>query len=312
MAKKSKKSHDYWRNREIEHAKSSLKDENKIKRKMATLYRDTGREIEKEVNTMLSNYADKNGLTMADVKKEVNTTDIRDYESKAKRYVKEKNFSDRANREMARYNLKMKVSRLELIMSHVDLELIALTDDMDGLIYDRVLQVGLDEVARQAGILGKSVNVNKKDIEYIAKRKFHDDDFSNRLWRNKRKLHSELEKRLTEQATKGQNPRDAARKLRREIEQSVYNSERIMITESARVQSESQIESFKEAGFEEYEYITTEGACDICLPMDGEIFKVKDAMPGKNMSPMHPFCRCSNAAHMSREQWDTGLKARGL
>src|SRR5690625_7129139 len=129
MARKSKKSRDYWRDREIEHAKSSLKDENKIKREMAALYRDTGREIEKEVNTMLSNYADKNGLTMADVKNEVNATDIRDYESKAKRYVKEKNFSKKANKEMARYNLKMKISRLELIMSHVDLELIALTED---------------------------------------------------------------------------------------------------------------------------------------------------------------------------------------
>src|SRR5690625_4884562 len=85
-----------------------------------------------------------------------------------------------------------------------------------------------------------------------------------------------------------------------------------MITESARVQSESQLESFKQAGFEEYEFITTEGACDICLPMDGEIFKVKDGMPGRNMSPMHPFCKCSNAAQMSREAWDADLKARGL
>lgn len=312
MARKNKKSRDYWRDREIEHAKSSLKDENKVKRKMAVLYRDTGREIEKEVNTMLGNYADKNGLSLADVKKEVSTTDIRDYENKAARYVKEKNFSKKANKEMAIYNLKMRVSRLELIMSHVDLELIALTDGLDELIYDQVLQVGLEEVARQAGILGESINVNKKDIEFIAKRQFHGDDFSNRLWKNKRLLHSELKKRLTEQATKGQNPRDAARKLRQEVEQSVYNSERIMITESARVQSESQLESFKQAGFEEYEFITTEGACDICLPMDGEIFRVKDGMPGKNMSPMHPFCKCSNAAHMSREAWGADLKARGL
>lgn len=282
-------SREYWREREIEHAKSALKDEAKVKRKIASLYRDTGREVEKEINTMLSNYADKSGLSLADVKKEVNAVDIRDYESKASRYVREKNFSDKANREMARYNLKMKVSRLELIMSQVDLELISLTDGVDKLIYDRVLKVGMDEVERQSGILGESINVSKKDIEYIARRKLHDDDFSNRLWKNKQKLHDELEKRLNEQMTKGQNPRVAARKLRMEIEQSVFNSERIMITESARVQTESQMESFKGAGYEEYEFITTEGACDICEPLDGEVFKVKDAAPGENMAPMHPF-----------------------
>src|SRR5699024_4788127 len=159
-------------------------------KEMKKRYRIAAKEVEKEINTQLDNYASKNGLSLADDKREVSATDIRDYEDKARKYVKEKNFSSKANKEMARYNLKMKISRLELIMSHVDLELIALTDGVDSLIYDRVLQVGLEEVARQTGILGESINVNKKDIEFIAKRQFHGDDFSNRLWKNKKQLHS--------------------------------------------------------------------------------------------------------------------------
>lgn len=289
MARTSKSSRAYWRTREVRHAKNVLKDDKKIVSEMTSLYRNTAKEIEKEVNTMLSSYAAKEGLSLADVKKKVNKTDIRDYESKAKRYVKEKNFSKRANDEMAIYNLKMKLSRFELMMHYIDLELIAMTDETDKLVYDRLLDVGLDEVERQAGILGETININKKDIEYIASRQFHNEDFSDRLWTNKRKLHDELEKRLSEQIIKGDNPRDAARKLRREIEQSVFNSERIMITESARVQSESQMMSFNDIGIEEYEFITTEGACDVCGPMDGQIFKVKDALPGDNMPPVHPL-----------------------
>jgi len=312
MARTNKNSRDYWRDREIEHAKTMLKDENKIKKKIAYLYSDTVREIEKEINTMLSNYASKNGLSMTDVKRLVNATDIRDYEAKAARYVKEKNLSDIANKEMAIYNLKMHLSRLELIMAHVNLELIALTDGVEKLIYERVLTVGLDEVKRQSGILGESINVNKKDIEYIARRQFQGDDFSNRLWKNKRVLHVELEKRLSEMIAKGQNPKVAARKLRQVIEQSKYNAERIMVTEGARVQIESQMESFKSIGYEQYEFIATESACDVCGPLDGKIFKVSEAMPGENAAPMHPWCRCSASAYMSREEWDRKLKERGL
>src|SRR5699024_9360738 len=133
-----------------------------------------------------------------------------------------------------------------------------------------------------------------------------------RIWRNKKMLHRELKDRLIEQITKGQNPRKAARIMRETIEQSVYNTERIMRTESSRVQTEVQMESFKKAGFEEYEFITTEGACEICEPLDGKIFKVKDYQPGNNASPMHPHCRCSTAAYMDSDEWNKNVKEKGL
>ena len=130
MARTSKDSRTYWREREIEHAKTMLKDDMKVVERMKELYRDTAREIEKEINTMLSNYANRNEISMAELRKLVNETDIRDFEAKAKRYVEEKNFSDQANQEMAIYNLKMRVSRLEMILRHIDLVLIALTDGL--------------------------------------------------------------------------------------------------------------------------------------------------------------------------------------
>ena len=289
-----------------------FKNENEIVKEMQKRYRIAAREVEKEINTLLDNYASKNGLSLADVKREVSATDIRDYEDKARKYVKDKNFSPKANREMSRYNLKMKISRLELLQSHIDLELIALADEMDKDMLDYLMKVGNDEVRRQAGILAESISIGFTAVEQIAKRKFHDFDFSSRIWRNKALLHRELKDRLIEQITKGQNPRKAARIMRETIEQSVYNTERIMRTESNRVQIEVQIDSFKQAGFEQYEYVTTEGACDICSPLDGKIFDIKDFRVGETAPPRHPMCRCSTAAHMDREEWDKKLKEKGL
>src|SRR5690625_2027582 len=205
---------------------------------------------------------------------------------------------------MRRYNQKRRLSRLELLHSYMALDLIVMADVVNSFIYDILKNLELNEFSRQDGILSETIRVFRKDIEYIAKRRFHNSDFSDKIWKNKRQLHSELKKRLAEQITRGQNPRVAARKLRDDVVSSVYNSERIMRTESARVQSEVQMESFKSIVFEQYEFITTEGACDICEPLDDKIFSVKDAMPGDNMSPMHPDCKCSTAAYMDREEWE--------
>jgi SPP1 gp7 family putative phage head morphogenesis protein len=312
MARTSKSSPEYWKEREVEHAKTMLTDDKKVARRISFLYRDAAREIEKEINNLLGNYGDRNELTIAEVMKRVNETDIRDFEAKAAKYVKEKDFSDIANREMAIYNLKMRVSRLELIVMHIDLELTAATDGAEKLIYERLIQVGEGELLRQAGILGEGLMLESVSVDYIARRQFHNDDFSNRLWKRKRAMHFELEKRLTENIIRGENPRVTARKFRKEVASSVFNSERLLITETARVQTEVQKESFVKSGFSEYEFIATEGACDICLPLDGQIFKVSEMMPGTNSAPMHPFCKCSTAAHMSREEWDQRLKERGL
>ncbi|HLR66765.1 MAG TPA: minor capsid protein [Virgibacillus sp.] len=300
MAKKdrrSKNSREYWREREIDHSKSMLKDENEVMKEIVRLYESAEREIEKETQYLLEKYAERNEITINEAKKKASNTDIRDYEDKAKKYVAEKDFSKKANEEMAIYNLKMQLSRLELLSMYINLELVAMTDGVEKKTTSHLLGVGERELKRQAGILGKSLRLDKEGIKYIAKRKFHDEDFSDRLWKNKNLLHNELEYRLSESLIKGQNPKKAAQKLRETIEQSVYASERILRTESARVQSEVQMESLKKAGYGKYEFIATERACKICSPMDGKVFDVKDAVPGDTLPPIHPNCRCSTVSH---------------
>ena len=79
---------------------------------------------------------------------------------------------------------------------------------------------------------------------------------------------------------------------------ATYNSQRLMITEMTRVQTEVQRLSYKNAGIDEYEFIAEPSACDICKPLDGKIFKLKDMQGGINAPNMHPNCRCSTAPYV--------------
>ena len=107
------------------------------------------------------------------------------------------------------------------------------------------------------------------------------------------------------------NARELAPKLEKTFGSSKYAAERLLRTELARVQTDAQMESFKEGGYDHYMFITVgAAACPVCTALNGKVFNVKDMAPGENAPPMHPNCRCSTAAYMDRggfEKWiDSG------
>lgn len=122
---------------------------------------------------------------------------------------------------------------------------------------------------------------------------------------------------ITTGMIQGRNPRVLARELRKTFDTSIHNSERLMQTELARVQTAAAQQSYMDNGFEEYEYLACHNrdVCVNCKALDGKIFKIDDGMPGENAPPMHPSCHCATAAHMdldSYQKWLDGYKDHGL
>ena len=120
-------------------------------------------------------------------------------------------------------------------------------------------------------------------------------------------LKAELSKLLQEGLIQGRNPRQLARHLEKLFGASKSDAERLMRTELARVQTEAQKQSFERNGFKQYEFIALGSACDICKELDGKHFDVEKMMPGTNAPPMHPNCRCSVAAWVDDEEYESWL-----
>ena len=269
-------------------------------------------EINKEINGFYSRYAKKEGITMAEAKKRVAKLDIEEYERKAEKYVKEKNFSEQANTEMRLYNLTMKVNRLEMLKARIGLEMVSGFDELQKY-YDEILtKRALDEFERQAGILGKSVTDPKKEAGVIVNASFKNATFSDRIWMYQGMLKSELDKLLQTGLIQGQNPRVLARHLKERFGVSQYNAERLMRTEMARVQTESAKRSMAENEFEEYEFMAEGPACPICRAIDGKHYKVKNMLPGTNAAPMHPNCRCAVTPYMDRKAFENWIEEKSI
>lgn len=305
-------SNTYWRDRELEWKKKRLKDEQKYADEIKEIYANMMDSVEKEIESFFVRYASKEGITMSEAKKRVSNIDIKAYQRKAKKYVKEKNFSDEANEQMRLYNLAMKVNRLELLKANIGLELVAGHDELKSYTGDKLEGAYLEEIQRNASILGDTVIDNAKTAKTVADSSFKNATFSERIWVNQDQLKNNLSVVLSNALIQGKNPREFIPLIRKKFDVSRCNAERLLRTEIARVQTQAQAESYEANGIDEYEYIacSLKDVCPLCKEMDGKTFKLKDMEIGENAPPMHPNCHCALAPYSDRgvyEKWLDGL-----
>lgn len=294
-------SQDYWRKREEKWIAQQIKDDAKQSKTIAEKYQRALDQIEKEISANWERFAGKEGVTLSEAKKMAYEMDVKAFARKAKQYVKDKDFSKTANDELRLYNVTMRVNRLELLKSQIGLELVALSDDIDKYTADTLTKTGLAEATRQAGILGETVFSGYQNfVESVAFASFNGATFSERIWGNNQALKADLDRLLVRSITQGRNPRELARELRNLFDSAKYEAERLMRTETARVQIEVQKKSYLENDVEEFEFVAEPSACGLCKPLDGKTFKVSKMQSGLNAAPIHPNCLCSTVPHVSR------------
>lgn len=304
-------SQEYWKKREESNYRKNIKNEKEYRKHIEEIYKDMLSEIQKEIDGFYARYARKEGITIADAKKKVAKVDIEAYERKAKKYVKEKNFSEQANAEMRLYNLTMRVNRLELLMANIGLEMVAGFNEMDQYFGEILTDQAISEFERQSGILGMTIHDNVKAANVIVNASFHNATFSERIWLYQDMLKNELSSLLQTGLIQGQNSRKLATHLRKRFGVSQSNAERLMITEMSRVRADVAKKSYEENGNDEYVFLALnpKGPCPICKALDGKVFKVKKMMPGTNAEPMHPRCHCATAPYWDEKLFDAYLEA---
>lgn len=300
----AKGSRTYWREREAAATKLYKENEQLVNDRVKEIYLSMYDSCIKEIEIFYQRYASRSGMTLAEAKKKVSQTDIRAYERKAKKYVEEKNFSKKANEEMALYNATMRINRMELLKANIGLEMAAQFDELNRVFDETLTERSQDELRRQAGLLGKTVQDNAKMAETIAQGSFYNATYSERLWTHQDSLKSELDRLLQQGLIAGRSPREMARTIMQRFDASRSDAERLMQTELARVQTAAQKESFERYGYDEYEFIANPKCCDVCQALDGRIFKVSRMMPGENAAPIHPNCRCSVAAYVEENTYE--------
>ncbi|NBJ71333.1 MULTISPECIES: minor capsid protein [Clostridia] len=297
----------YWEKREKDHIKREQMKDEEIAREIERIIQIALLEAEKEIRNFYSRYAGKNNLTPAEAKKAISEFDVQAFEAIAAKYVKEKNFSDKANKELYTYNTKMRISRQELLMMYLNAHLVVMADEQVKTMQEYFEEAAMSEVARQAGILGANIVITQPTLLSIVGASFHGAVWSTRIWDDMVGLREELDRIITSSIIRGAHPDKFIKDIRERFSVSTFYARRLLITEVARVQTEAQKISYQKLGDEDAEYrfiaLMDDRTTKTCKSLNGKRFKVKDMKPGVNAPPMHPFCRSSTVLDLG--DWRT-------
>ena len=301
---------EYWRMRERTQREAYLRTEDEEIAEINRIYDNMQYWAEQKVYEFYGKYAKDEGINITEAKHRVSKLDIKEYERLAEGYVKDRDFSDRANQEMRIYNATMRINRMELLKAQMGLQLVSGIDEIDKH-YEKIAEDrATQEITRMAGILGETLTDTEtaKTAKQIVNATFYNATFSERIWSHQDNLRNALAIELQKGFIAGIGSREMARNLRKQFDVSRKNAERLARTELRRIQTDVAKDSYDTNGFELYQYMAVNPrACAVCRALDGKVYKVKDMQAGLNAPPLHPNCHCTTAPYIDDEDYENWL-----
>ena len=137
------------------------------------------------------------------------------------------------------------------------------------------------------------------DVQAAIATNWAGSNYSNRIWKNTKKLAESLEEVITQGLMTGQSIRDMELALEARVVSERYKINRIIRTEVNHCCNQGTLMSYKAAGTLRYIYLATLDlrTSSICRSLDKEVFFVSKAKVGVNFPPMHPNCRSTTMAY---------------
>jgi len=295
------KTPEYWRGRSEKRLVSSEELGDSAIIQSLGIYEKALHNIEKEIQSIYSNYSKNGILQVAELKKALNPANKAEFIRKISKTAGLLNL-DPAKIYDTRYLGRL--TRLQALMEQIKLEVMAIapqTEFISTQAYTEVLQTSYRAFQgdiRKLGITPTFSTLDKGAISTILTANWFGGNYSSRIWNNTGKLALELPTILGAGLSAGESYQKTARKLRERFDVTSYEATRLIRTETNYFQNQAELQSYWDDGIEKYEYeaILDSRTSKICRHLNGRIYYVKDAMAGVNYPPMHGNCRSTTTA----------------
>ena len=329
MAKKQKTdrrrpTREYWKRRSEAYNKAVLRrGERFVAEDIYSQYRTAAADIERELAMWYQRFAENNVLTAAQAKVMLNNREMEELRWSLNDYIKNASagaLSPEWMRKVQNASAKAHISRLDAINLALQQQIEKLfggqADELDALLKDTYREGFYRtafELDKGFGVATDMSGINMGKLETVVARPWVADGltFSDRIWRNKETLVSELKNQLAQATIRGDDLPTAVKNLSDRLEVSRSNAARLVMTESAYFATKAQEDCYKELGVGQVEFVATldDRTSLECQEHDGKVIDVKDIKPGDNAPPLHCWCRSCLAPYFGDKAGRSGTRA---
>ena len=164
-----------------------------------------------------------------------------------------------------------------------------------------------------ASITGSAFDsLSDRTIQQALENRWHGANYSERVWANTHTVAKEAGRIIDAGVAAGTSVQNMTAELKDLMGVAWYAAERLIRTEVSRMHNDATLRGYKASGVEWYTWLGTLDArtCELCGALDGQHFRLSEAVTGKTLPPRHPNCRCTTIAYYPGEASGTTRIAR--
>ena len=298
------KSKGYWekrqRDREKKVYKTTIQAEKALKIEMVKAQE----EILANINNLIGKYMSETGLSYSEAQKKLNSNEYKVWRKDIEGYLKELKQYENVNLEkykkikleLETLAVRSRISRLEslVIQTNQVINKQKFEEEKEVTNYVKsVYETTFKSFQEDIGLKGANTILPLNQIERAIQYPWSGENFSERIWSNRDKLSRVLKKEITQSLIQGVNPQKLNKRIREQMGGGYKETQRLVRTELNHALNEATKIAYEEDEIEEYEFLAEidNRTSAICKELNGQIFKVKDAVVGVNYPSMHPNCR---------------------
>lgn len=299
----------------VESFLAAEKDAEYTLRQMREAYEIAEQQIADDINRILGVVISRNNMeiTPAELRKNLSKAETRTWKKTVEQYMQEIEAlgintpeGQALWMELEYLSALTRVTRLEALQMSIDanmarvaaLEESAFTTHLEDVFkddyYANMYAYYLMDVPEVNALMeAHGVAVTNTLVNTIVNEVWRGHTLSERIWKNEWNMAYRIRETTSNVLVSGASPKRVARELSKELGVAYKNSERLVLTETARIKTEADLKSYDDAGFKEVEWNATldSRTCSECGAKDKKVF-VASEMKEEQKPPLHPRCRC--------------------
>lgn len=301
----NKRTSAYWKKRfEALEAASNTYGQQTF-RQIEPVFDKAQKEIQGQIESWYGRYAKNNIITMNEARKQLSTTELKEFRWDVKDYIKygrENDLNQMWMKELENASARVHVNRLYALKVRTQQALeVAFGNEIDCIdamarkVFTEDYYHTIYEIQKGFNIGWEIGQIDSRKLETLISKPWAADgkNFSERIWGQRTQLVNELHNQLTRTCILGKAPDDAINAISKKFKTTKNQAGRLVMTEQAYFHSVAQKDAFNDLDVEEFEVVATldSHTSEICQEMDGKHFPMTDYQPGVTAPPFHVWCR---------------------
>lgn len=303
---------EYWKKRYEEEMERAMHQADGPKKDLRKYADTVMRRLEKDINDWYQRYANENGMSLADAKKQLDARELKAFNMDLEEYraiAERDELSEEHKKMLKQASARQQLDRVQELYINTVQELESWAKYQDSTISDLLSNVYESSNYRTAwmtqsmkGQYDMYAQVDHRTIQRIIDSPWAPDgkNFSARIWDNRKQLATSLQNDFIQALVAGDGTATMSEAIAKRMNTSYNNANRLVETELARVHSQAFMDCMTELDIDAVEILATldNKTSPICRRMDGKYVQCKDAKPGITIPPFHCHCRSTTVPYI--------------